>query len=228
MDTRINELSLDINELKKLEALAEREKVKAKLTVIRSQFEQELSELREQATRISDSSTGIKAATITKVFAKKITTYAWDQSDKFVKIFVSGLEGVGDIPKDDIQLTHDANHYCLNVMNLKGTNYRFDVPKLAKEVIDPTLKIKKNEVVIMLKKASSGKWEALSERESLEKDEKSRKDDLKIDKDSTDPSKGMMDLMKKMYDDGDDDMKRTIAKAWTESREKQMAGEAAF
>jgi calcyclin binding protein len=27
-----------------------------------------------------------------------------------------------------------------------------------------------------------------------------------------------MTMMKQMYEDGDDDMKRTIAKAWTESR----------
>ena len=33
-----------------------------------------------------------------------------------------------------------------------------------------------------------------------------------------------MNMMKKMYDEGDDEMKRTIAKAWTESREKQSAG----
>ena len=29
-----------------------------------------------------------------------------------------------------------------------------------------------------------------------------------------------MDMMKNMYDDGDDEMKRTIAKAWTQSRDK--------
>ena len=44
-----------------------------------------------------------------------------------------------------------------------------------------------------------------------------------MDKDK-DPSESLMDLMKKMYDEGDDEMKRTIAKAWTESREKQAAG----
>ena len=38
--------------------------------------------------------------------------------------------------------------------------------------------------------------------------------------DDGDPSKGLMNMMKKMYDEGDDDMKRTIAKAWTESRDK--------
>ena len=34
-----------------------------------------------------------------------------------------------------------------------------------------------------------------------------------------------MKMMKKMYDEGDDDMKRTIAKAWTESQDKKMKGE---
>jgi len=43
-----------------------------------------------------------------------------------------------------------------------------------------------------------------------------------MDKDE-DPGDSMMKLMKRMYDEGDDEMKRTIAKAWTESREKQMA-----
>ena len=44
-----------------------------------------------------------------------------------------------------------------------------------------------------------------------------------VDKDK-DPSESLMDLMKKMYDEGDDEMTRTIAKAWTGSREKQAAG----
>lgn len=39
--------------------------------------------------------------------------------------------------------------------------------------------------------------------------------------DNKDPSAGLMDLMKQMYEDGDDDMKRTIAKAWTESQDKR-------
>ena len=39
-----------------------------------------------------------------------------------------------------------------------------------------------------------------------------------------DPNEGIMDLMRKMYNEGDDDMKRTIAKAWTESQEKRAKG----
>ena len=40
-----------------------------------------------------------------------------------------------------------------------------------------------------------------------------------------DPSAGLMNMMKKLYDDGDDDMKRTIAKAWTEGQGKKMDNE---
>ena len=45
----------------------------------------------------------------------------------------------------------------------------------------------------------------------------------KVDTETADdPSQGLMDMMKKMYEEGDDELKRTIAKAWTESRDKQM------
>lgn len=37
-----------------------------------------------------------------------------------------------------------------------------------------------------------------------------------------------MNVLKKIYEDGDDDMKRTINKAWVESREKQAKGETEF
>ncbi len=36
-----------------------------------------------------------------------------------------------------------------------------------------------------------------------------------------DPGASLMSMMKQMYDSGDDDMKRTIAKAWHESQEKR-------
>lgn len=42
--------------------------------------------------------------------------------------------------------------------------------------------------------------------------------------DSTDPSEGLMNMLKKIYSEGDDEMKRTINKAWTESQEKKMQG----
>ncbi len=40
-----------------------------------------------------------------------------------------------------------------------------------------------------------------------------------------DPGAGIMQMMQKMYDEGDDDMKRTLKKAWHESQEKKMKGD---
>ena len=37
--------------------------------------------------------------------------------------------------------------------------------------------------------------------------------------------RNMMNMMKDMYNNGDDDMKRTIAKAWTEQQDKNLNGE---
>lgn len=46
----------------------------------------------------------------------------------------------------------------------------------------------------------------------------------KLDKEE-DPGASLMTLMKQMYEEGDDDMKRTIAKAWTEARDKKSPDE---
>lgn len=41
---------------------------------------------------------------------------------------------------------------------------------------------------------------------------------------NADPSDGLMSMLKKIYDEGDDEMKRTINKAWSESQEKKIRG----
>lgn len=68
-------------------------------------------------------------------------------------------------------------------------------------------------VVLILSKNNSDHWT------DLVKVEKEAKKLPKMSEDA-DPSAGIMNLMKQMYEEGDDEMKRTIAKAWTESRDK--------
>ena len=43
----------------------------------------------------------------------------------------------------------------------------------------------------------------------------------KTKKDSADPTAGIMDMMKQMYDEGDDTMKATIGKAMMDARKKK-------
>lgn len=44
--------------------------------------------------------------------------------------------------------------------------------------------------------------------------------DKKEDKDAN-PGDSLMNMMKKMYEEGDDNMKRTIAEAWSKSQNKK-------
>ena len=74
--------------------------------------------------------------------------------------------------------------------------------------------VKTNNVVLKLHKAETKSWKSL-----LRTDDKFKAEEMAADK-SKDPSASMMDMMKKMYDEGDDNMKRTIAEAWTKSRDK--------
>lgn len=221
MEGNLNELALDLEELKRFEAQAQREGTRAKLAIWRSQLEQEMQALRQKQAQVTEGTQAkvTSSPPKSKLFTKKITTYAWDQSDKFLKIFVSNLKGVQNIPSENVSVTFDGHHYILNVNNLNNSNHQLVLPKLLHEVSETSCKIKTDEVVMMLRKTSPKKWDTLSEKEKKEKEEKDQPP--KMDK-NDDPSKGIMDMMKKMYDEGDDDMKRTIAKAWTESRDKQM------
>ncbi|KAI3982448.1 hypothetical protein MKX01_041286 [Papaver californicum] len=74
--------------------------------------------------------------------------------------------------------------------------------------------IKPKRVVVTLYKALKGNWLDLHFKEDKLKPglEKER-----------DPMTGIMDLMKNMYEEGDEDMKRTIAKAWMDARSGKSA-----
>lgn len=48
--------------------------------------------------------------------------------------------------------------------------------------------------------------------------------EVSADTDKSDPTAGLMNIMKKMYDTGDPEMKKMIAKAWTEGQENKMKG----
>lgn len=72
----------------------------------------------------------------------------------------------------------------------------------------------------MCKKQTSKKWECLTavEKQAKEK-EKPTMDE------NADPSDGLMNMLKKIYAEGDDEMKRTINKAWSESQDKKLKGD---
>uniref|UniRef100_A0A914WCP1 SGS domain-containing protein n=1 Tax=Plectus sambesii TaxID=2011161 RepID=A0A914WCP1_9BILA len=88
------------------------------------------------------------------------------------------------------------------------------------DVDNSFFKQKKDTVLLMLKKAKEGgKWDAVTKMDKIAADKRVPKVDEKAD-----PQASLMSMMKHMYDDGDDEMKRSIKKAWHESQSKKGPG----
>lgn len=155
------------------------------------------------------------------VVYKPITSFAWDQdgfNGKKVFIYVT-LKGVGTV-KDRVSCDFEDEGFDLKVMGLNGVNYRMIKKPLYKEVVPDKckFKVKDNRIVITLRKTEgeygTDNWTELTEsRSSTTKKAK-----------SDNPAAGIMDMMKKMYDEGDDKMKKTIGEAMLKSRQERFQG----
>jgi len=227
--TEQEELRLDIDELNKLLQAAVRPRVADLLRAEIKRSELSLNTL--SASRAADHASGdvgalqAKTTVVPEKYYKDITSYGWDQSDKFMKIYVSvpDLEGC---TKDNVTTKFTEKSFQLQVENLRGKNYRCHVGFLWSKIVpsDSSYKIKTDSILLMLKKAETGKtWAFVTEREGKEETKKKSKFDVSKEED-VDPSANLMNLLKKMYDEGDDEMKRTISKSWSESRNKTDLG----
>ncbi|CAD8145634.1 unnamed protein product [Paramecium octaurelia] len=141
-----------------------------------------------------------------------ITKYAWDQEGNKVKVFLN-LEGIGQLPKENISSQFTSTTVDVKVKGFKGLNHRFSIKKTFDELKDKecSIKVTNNSIVISLIKKDQKNWDQLNFKEKL-----IDTDPSKLDK--QDPQASLMNMMKEMYQNGDDDMKRTIAQAWSKSQ----------
>jgi calcyclin binding protein len=221
----IEELNEDLKELRQFESSAKRPNVCLLLSNEIKKIEERVRQLSvkekepvQQAPISSTHTSGILPLI-------KLTTYAYDQSEKFLKLYVT-VPGVEKIPSDRVTCKYTAKSLNLFVHDVQGKDYELVVQGLL-FAIDPEtslFKIKKDTVLLMLKKQKeSQNWSSVTEQEQKTKDKKA------LDKPSPkaggeDPNASLMSLMKQMYDEGDDEMKRTIKKAWCESQDKKAGG----
>uniref|UniRef100_A0A1B6CCB6 Calcyclin-binding protein n=1 Tax=Clastoptera arizonana TaxID=38151 RepID=A0A1B6CCB6_9HEMI len=216
--TKLDELNLDVEELNKLYTISTRQKVKDTLLIEIRKLETQIIKLKEQSQNNEINSLKKTTTAPNRCYDVKLTNYAWDQSDKYVKIFVT-LSKVHSLPKENTFATFSERSMELTVKELENRNYILSISNLLEPIDTKTSywKVKTDMVVVFLSKTKENQnWSHLT---ASEKKAKEPKTTPKMDS-SGDPSAGLMDLMKQMYDDGDDEMKRTIAKAWTESRGK--------
>jgi len=149
-----------------------------------------------------------------------VTNYAWDQTDKLMKIYLT-LPEVQKLPKEQVSVDFGEQSLRVVVSDLDGRDHRMTVARLDADIIpaESSFKVRKDLVYITLKKKVERTWPSVE----LKKDSMQNKAP-EVPDDNKDPGAGLMDMMKKMYDEGDDEMKRTIAKAWTESRDGKPGG----
>ncbi|KAJ1074842.1 hypothetical protein K5549_019290, partial [Capra hircus] len=226
----LTQLQKDLEEVKVLLEKATRKRVRDALTAEKSKIEIEMkNKMQQKSQRKAELTENEKPAAvvapITTGYTVKISNYGWDQSDKFVKIYIT-LPGVHQVPAESVQVNFTERSFDLLVKNLNGKSYSMIVNNLLKPIsVEGSSKKVKTDTVLILcrKKAENTRWDYLTqvEKECKEKEKPSYDTE-------TDPSEGLMNVLKKIYEDGDDDMKRTINKAWVESREKQAKGDTDF
>nr|XP_023014583.1 calcyclin-binding protein [Leptinotarsa decemlineata] len=223
MDQTIEELKKDIDELRSLEQQATRQKIKGIISIEIQKLTSEVVKLEEKskfnsASKITPGSSTSLPNT-NRRYEVKINNYAWDQTNKFVKFYIT-LKGVQDIPFENVKGSFTKKSMEIVIEDLYGKDQVLRITNFLKP-INPdqcTWKIKKDMVIVNVAKTSPDHWSHITEWEKKASDQKM----ADIDTDKSDPAQGLMSLMKNMYDKGDDEMKRTIAKAWTESQEKKQ------
>lgn len=216
MSRSVADIKKDVEEMEMLVSESKRSHVKEILQIELRKLQIELSKLMTEGDETKTKST-VKATPNCPTVS--LTNYAWDQSNKYMKIYID-LKNVHHLPKEKITCNFEAKSMNLTVYDLDNRNYRFGVKRLAGTIVpsESFFKIKTDSLVIMMMKQSNTNWEHVTEMAAEKSKEKTKKKPT-LD-DSKDPSEGIMDILKNIYEEGDDDMKRTINQAWYESRNK--------
>jgi len=219
--SRIDDLKADVAELQQLEAQAQRPQVKDVLGMHIRKLQTTISSLEET------SAAGVSAekpiAVVTAAVRrphKEITNYGWDQSEKFMKIYVT-INGIQNHSKDSIKCSFTKRSFKMQVENFEGKDHTLHVTNLHADLIleDCFHKVKTDMVLLMLKKQNAGETWPYVIKKAEEKKE-AKKPVAAAPAGEGEAGDGLMNMLKKMYDEGDDQMKQTLAKAWTESRNK--------
>ncbi|VDN22267.1 unnamed protein product [Gongylonema pulchrum] len=149
----------------------------------------------------------------------KLYTFPWDQSDNYVKLYLT-VPDVHTLTEDGIAISFADSAVEVVAYNVHSKNYSLIIKGLL-HPIEPTQSFFKQKVdllLVMMKKKELKKWDYLTKAEKQSKEKSKPSLDEKAD-----PQESLMNLMKQMYDEGDDEMKRTIRKAWYESQTKKNA-----
>jgi len=171
------------------------------------------------------------SSTATSLKYTTIESFSFDlggYNSPTITIYVD-LPNIGTVPRENISCDFSPTSFDLKVLHhpiMKDCNYRLINDSLDKE-IDVALSkfiVKANKIIIKLQKkkgeyGSYDHWSDLTAKKNKKKsNEKENSDKAK------DPSASIMELMKDMYDSGDDNMKKIIGETMMKQREGKLGG----
>lgn len=125
-------------------------------------IETEIIQIRDQIAATSNADVaGVSTKPIpnqTKRYEVELTNYGWDQSDKFIKLFVT-LDGVHGASEDDVLAIFSPSSIVLQIKGVNNKDFKLNINNLleAIDVEKSYRKIKRNMVTIYAKKVKEGR-----------------------------------------------------------------------
>lgn len=157
------QLNVDLKELDNVILQLKREQNIDRLARVRKELSDEIATAKKEVERVknekaSKSNADIAGSVATKRFEFELTNYAWDQSDKFVKIFLA-LDGVQNAAEENVIVEFTDKSITLSVIGVENKDYKFAVNNLlhAIDVGTSYRKVKTNAIAIYAKKAEESK-----------------------------------------------------------------------
>jgi len=153
------------------------------------------------------------SSSVTYTTIDRFSFDAGGYDDKFVTVYVP-LPGVGTLAKENVNCQFEKASFDLIVKDLRGKSYRLKKDQLEHDIdVDKSkIVIKADKIVIKLAKVkgdySYDYWSKLT-------------DPKRNDKKKANPAASITELMKDMYESGDDNMRKIIG----ETMLKQQRGE---
>eukprot|EP00927_Polykrikos_kofoidii_P054778 TRINITY_DN49149_c0_g1_i1.p1 TRINITY_DN49149_c0_g1~~TRINITY_DN49149_c0_g1_i1.p1 ORF type:complete len:286 (-),score=59.36 TRINITY_DN49149_c0_g1_i1:66-854(-) len=236
--TSVAELEADLRELKSMLEDAKRPNVRQELQRVLDLTQIELKRLQDAAS-VRDRGTSDKEADKSAAGGSspqqapakppvavdvrsagpwtEITTFALDlggYNKPSVTIDIR-MKGVEALQQEAVTCDFTESSFDLKIMGFEGSNHRMIKTNLDKDIVpkESSVRVKKNHVIVTLQKVK-GEYSYDSWTDLCAKGGKRRA----AAKAGADPQSSIVDLMKDLYDDGDDNMKKIIGEAMLKSR----------
>lgn len=135
----------------------------------------------------------------------------------FVTLYID-LPAVGTIPRENIECHFATDSFDLVVKELRGKSYRLCKDSLEKDIDVEKSKIvvKADKILVKLAKVKQSDYGGYDYWSKLTDDKKKKQ------REKDDPGASIMNMMKEMYDSGDDNMKKMIGETMLKQRRGEL------